>query len=751
MCQTRCGLRSRRWNAFAALLAACASTTAPALAYGQVNVAAHYADGQVWVHWTEDVSPPETYAVYIKNAPFTSVNEAQLVGRLFREEWLPLMLQAQASGTPSGWVIPDGISGRDTLAADEGLFVHTPLVPGDRWYAVVRWGDTTATAGVNLVGPVSVTVSPADPPEPQLQHEYVQDGQWLVSWYAMWAHGQDDHLGGRPDFPVMANRHKNGMPSLFLLSRPTVLPAGPRPLVHWLHGGSGTASQSRPGTRTSVYIDPEDGFLCAHNDDFIRYMQGAGVLTQPTNSWHFGWTVNHDPFDSTFTTPALTDSVINYTQRRYTWIHNWLLAHFPIDSHRVAVQGHSVGSAGTTAWAKAYPELFSTATVINNGFMGPGDENGALDELPPGATTTAVHNLFGARCDNLPTNLRRAGGEVVRAYELFDHTTPISPVRDLPLFRSLHGKHDVNAVMQWDAHVVAQYRGADSLALGAHLYWDERDHSLGAVPSYFSHGDLSSEQTERDNVVYQGRYRNDVSYPAFFNHRLYPNSHDPGDGTKGTTADSVFSGDDWGTWGGFHDWPSDSITDEPTRWECDIWLIDESVWLPDNCPYESLITDVTIRRPNSFRPSPGTPIYWCVTSTAGDTLQDGFTSVTAEGLAIADSVVTPRAPDRRRLHFTTLPVGVVPSASRRVSTLGLAVVPMPVRGACQIMLRLPQAGEVRLTAHDVQGRTVATLARGMRAAGLSSISWRPALSAGVYHLRLEVGGQVSVRRVVVIR
>jgi poly(3-hydroxybutyrate) depolymerase len=539
------------------------------------------------------------------------------------------------------------------------------------------------------------------------------------------------------------------MPSLFALSRPLVLPPGPRPLVHWLHGGAGTASQSLPGSRAPVGINPEDGYLCAHNDDFMRYMQGAGVQTSASNSWHFGWTPNHDPFDPGFVSPAPTDTVVNYTQRRYLWIHGWLLGHFPVDPHRVAIQGHSVGSAGAMALAKTFPDLFSTATVFNNGFLGPVED--AVDELPAGALVAAGVNLFGTRADALPTTLTRAGGEVVLAYELFDLVTPISSERDLPLVRSLHGKHDENATMMWDADVVAQYRAADSLALGAHLYWDERGHGLGAIPAYFSSGNTPATQTGRDDVLYQGRYRNDVSYPAFFNHRLHPDSRDPGDGTPGTSADPVSSGDDWGTWGGFHDWAPDSIVDAASEWEATIWLIAGSPWAPDNCPFDSLTTDVAIRRPQAFLPVAGASVAWQVLGLAGDTLQRGVSEVRADGLVIAEGVVTARDPDRRRLRFVPAGNVAVAPGPGRLDGIEWSVAPVPARGGARIGFRLPRPAPVRIVVVDLQGRSVATLVEGPFAAGDHRVAWPTgSLPPGVYLVRLQAGPETRTRRMVVL-
>ncbi len=715
-------------------------------ARAQSSVRARYATGQVWVSWMADPAPPQTYAIYRGASAFTNVHDATLIGRLFRDEWLPVPESTQTSPPVTRWRVPAGAGAYDTLATNEGLFVDTVVDTLPRYYAVVRWGDSLVTAA-NRTGKIHVSYSLADPPQCHLQAEYVQDGAWTVSLYTMWADGRDVETAARPDFPVCANRHKNGMPSLFILSRPLSLPAGPRPLVHWLHGGEGQASQSLPGDRPSIDIDPEDGFLCAHNDDFDRYLPGIGVFTKETNSWWFGWARSHDPFDSTFVSPAAGDTIVNYTQRRILWIDSWLRAHFPIDSTRVALQGHSVGSAGVTALGKAYPERWSSVSVFNNGLVGPTPES----DGPPGQLVPSGINLFGYPSDNLPTVLRGQGGAIVHAYQLFDIVTPISPVRDLPVWRVLDGKHDANSVMGWTPAVVAQYRTADSLGLGMHLYWDEREHGLGTRWAYFSHANIPSGQTQRDDAVYQGQFRANQSFPGFFNHRLYANAHDPGDGTRGTSGDSLYSGDDWGTWGGFHSWLPDSITDTPSEWTCPYWLINGSAWLPDNCPDESLQCDVAIRRPQHFVPVAGTPISWWITSgvsRAGPTVASGTTTAGSDGVVRITGIWARRSPDNRWLHVTTgaTAIGalVEPDEVLRVTPAVLR------RGETTVRFTVPHAGSVRVEGFSADGRRVLDMTHRCPQHGAQTARW-PRTPAGIYWLRVTQDGQRALARILVVR
>ncbi|HYM80006.1 MAG TPA: T9SS type A sorting domain-containing protein [Candidatus Limnocylindria bacterium] len=86
---------------------------------------------------------------------------------------------------------------------------------------------------------------------------------------------------------------------------------------------------------------------------------------------------------------------------------------------------------------------------------------------------------------------------------------------------------------------------------------------------------------------------------------------------------------------------------------------------------------------------------------------------------------------------------------------GLALAPVwpnPARGVARLGFTLEREGEVRLEAFDVAGRRIREIARGRYPAGATRIDWRledangVALVAGVYFVRLRVGGAVATRR-----
>ena len=169
------------------------------------------------------------------------------------------------------------------------------------------------------------------------------------------------------------------------------------------------------------------------------------------------------------------------------------------------------------------------------------------------------------------------------------------------MMRSFHSKNDDH----WDIDVINEYHSADSVGWGAQLYWSERAHGPDTGPDYNDHwinGFTATKQTIVDDIAYEEEhFRSDVSFPAFFNHRLDPQNNDPGDGTPGIGPNG--SGDDWGTWGGYHRWGN--LMENDGNWQVTAWLESNAVFPNDNCPNDQLHADLAIRRPQSFKPATG--------------------------------------------------------------------------------------------------------------------------------------------------
>ncbi|MCB0601895.1 MAG: T9SS type A sorting domain-containing protein, partial [Saprospiraceae bacterium] len=623
------------------------------------------------------------------------------------------------------------------------------LSSGTAYYGVAEWGKEQVVAGINRTQQtVAFRLDPIN--EPVTCH--LQLAGQLVSghktfWFCMWVLGKQDYTSGRPDFPVMANAPKNGMPAMFIISvalHPDTLGGKRIPATNWFHGGGGSAVDHTANSTRHFNITPEKGILVSHNDDFPRLItDGDSVLMVSSRSKWFGWSKKHDPFDPEYVVTT-GDTIINYTQRRIIWINNWLVKNYRVDPDHIALQGYSMGSAGASALAKAYPDYFSSICAFNNGFRG-------TEESDP-------ETIHGTIAENLPTNLKGPDGEVIHMNQVWDMTTPISKSRDLPLFRTWAGKNDNNNRMHWAPDLIKQYRKADSLAYGMQISWDERLHVYETLGMHWIHGYSDTAQTYRDNLAYQEYFSNRQSYPAFYNHRLYPNNNDPGSGSPGINQGD---GDNWGTWGGWHNWDLQEITDETDRWEVTAWLTGEAAYANDICPHQSLTSDLAIRRPQQFNPEPGSAVKWYVIDLSrDDTLQQGNARVDANGLVHASGITLYRDPRRVRIQFVS---GSLTSVHRPLSDweaskwrLGQNY-PNPFHTSTTIEFQANGNEAVKLVIYDYLGQKVKDLINERTPAGPHTAVWDGTddkgkrLSTGLYFFQLQIGSYTITKKCLLLR
>jgi hypothetical protein len=116
----------------------------------------------------------------------------------------------------------------------------------------------------------------------------------------------------------------------------------------------------------------------------------------------------------------------------------------------------------------------------------------------------------------------------------------------------------------------------------------------------------------------------------------------------------------------------------------------------------------------------------------------------------------------REEHVLVIPIefdpgtsGVDPVATEDLALLNVA--PNPASGATSVLLRLPQAAEIRLGVFDVRGRRVAELASGRMTAGAHVVPWSgrdlngEPVPSGVYFVRLLQGGRSETRSLHLVR
>ncbi len=82
--------------------------------------------------------------------------------------------------------------------------------------------------------------------------------------------------------------------------------------------------------------------------------------------------------------------------------------------------------------------------------------------------------------------------------------------------------------------------------------------------------------------------------------------------------------------------------------------------------------------------------------------------------------------------------------------------PNPARASARWSYTLPKEGPVEIEAFDLAGRHVRSIARGWRGVGQGEVDWDlrddggRAIAAGIYLIRATLGGQTSMKRLIVI-
>lgn len=624
----------------AAILALAWIVATPA-AEAQSNVRAWSAAGQVFVVWQVDGTTPLTYDVYASPTPVDSTVKAMPVGRAYQPEWTGTRLKIVASG--ARWKIPSAKGGVYQLAANEGLFVHTPSEASVLHFAVVRNGNTAITATNRTASPVTVAYDPEhEPVRCHLQLSGITSLGYPYRTFAMWAYGRDDPTDARPDIPVLANAAKHGAPHVFTVFEPKDgLPPGPIPATVCLHGAGAAANHWLWAPDTSTFVNdgatPTSGVTVAM-DDRVFVASGGAVLTDRASNW-FGWWTGMDP--NAGGAPPADAIVVPYTLRRIVWTMEWLASRSPyaVDPQRISVMGNSMGGGGALLVSRFRPDRFNAATAF----------------VPQHYTPDSNQRFFGTIVQNLQTSETGPDGTPLHVNDFFDPAVRLSTAeRDFCLTRIIRGRRDSN--VEWGPLTIQLFNEMNAARWGAHLYWDNRDHIASdwtsdnpGTPAVDIGEWVHPVRTERPGVPYQGRYRADRSFPAFFDddQNLAATGRQPTPGTG-----SPDNGTPWGTWGGYFDWDTETIFDTDTGWSCTMFLIGQSATVVDNFAGAAAKTSLAVRKPRRLVPAAGAWISWELRDDRTDAVQQsGTTFAEADGLVAVDGLVIPRDPQRVRLEF----------------------------------------------------------------------------------------------------
>lgn len=652
---------ARRWIlAAAAFVGAIFGAAAPASAQ-PFNVRAWYAEGQVFVLWQFVAPPPvptDTVEIFASAAAQATTANMTRIGRMFFPEYTGSRLTALAAG--SRLLVPTPGGGTYRLAADEGVFVYTPRAAGNLFFAVVDTGAAAVNAGNSDA--TAFAYDPVnDPAAPHPQFNGLTPGGFPYTAYVVWADGRDDYDNARPDVPVLADADKNGVPSVFVVTRPlNALPAGPVSCVFAHHGGGGEYELFLPGVpaRANVSLPLTDGIVVTPDDSI--YANVNGTLNRTNTSW-FGYAPEFDPFIGG-ARPSLPSEavVVNFTQRRVHWILDWLLsgrAPVTVDPRRIAAIGHSGGGRGVSHLTRLRPERFASVVVYT-----------PASDLSIDAGTRENY-LRGDWDANLATNILDASGAPIGVTDVFTMNTRLSPQRDFALTRIFYGKRDQDDSASWSPAQRAVFDSLNDAQVGYMLFWDEREHGVEKWQAETPDGAdgnpdpwpdvaqwIAPIRTRRASGQYLvDQYRADQSYPGFFNADQAPDvtgvQPDPGPGDPSV-------GDPWGTWGGYFDWDTATIVDLPNRWECTVFAAAAQPASIDDAPAIEFMTDVAPRKVNQFNPSPGARVYWyALRSTTQTVQQQGEILADAEGVCKIAGVRIPRSDvDQVRIYLSLNPL-----------------------------------------------------------------------------------------------
>jgi Secretion system C-terminal sorting domain len=165
------------------------------------------------------------------------------------------------------------------------------------------------------------------------------------------------------------------------------------------------------------------------------------------------------------------------------------------------------------------------------------------------------------------------------------------------------------------------------------------------------------------------------------------------------------------------------------------WLTANALFANDNCPENALLTDLSIRKPQQFKPDPGKMLEWRVRDIANNQLiQAGQTTVSPDGLVIVPQIFVTKETFRKIRIQIYDPSVATQEAAEDLSRL--AVFPNPTNG----LLFLKNEPET-LRVFDLHGKTVVEK-QGQKLEYLDVSS----LSSGLYILEMVADSQRKVVR-----
>jgi hypothetical protein len=500
------------------------------------NVSVTPRGGQIFVTWDEAETPPgTTFNVYAARAAITDVKKAEKVGHHLeqhsaRDWWAdPASFSAKdPPGKPVGWIVEGG---KTRLDPRGGLFVFT--VPengaGDYFFGVTTT-DAKGQEATDLIAGANATAAAAKG----------EPGPIEAFWQA-----------AGPEPACGAGRGK--------------------PLWMKLHGKSGVIA----GMEYLAFGDERMGWRAGLPFKFAVRIIDDTVVIQPTDRtwinrphrgasenapaiWSFWYGYNSHIYD-----PALMSTGVptNYTERRLSWILDFVARRYEPDANRWYLSGSSMGGCGTISFgyrnADRFAALHANVPIVSYSYL----EGASASRLEETCSNGAIP----------PTLLTNEG---VPLLDRMNGTRFVTEAKnDLPYLFFTQGRRDGS--IPW-ANNPPFYRALDDARQGFSVYWNDGTHPEVAKR-------LPDDVQDWMNRF--RRFRRDESFPAFSNTSTNRN---PGDGRPD-------DGDILGWMNRGLDWSD--IRDEADSYSITLRATTQAAY-----PVQ---TDVTLRRLQQFPPKPG--------------------------------------------------------------------------------------------------------------------------------------------------
>nr|MBA2423645.1 hypothetical protein [Chitinophagales bacterium] len=506
-----------------------------------------YRNGQVFLTWQNISGSEAYYKVYRSKNPITSSSQlttAEYLGWVNKEgakdhnlsehDGVNRYLRIDSAGTP--------------LSSSTNLFVATTLVNGNYYYAVTSIlingvENKTIDNSNTLTNPINEIVAK---PEPVFQEQRDLNGKLHKIYSSFFSTKREVNqppinIAGFITFDL----------ALYLNNA-----TGKRPLNIRLHPGGNDFFWSITTTK---------------GDEINLNIEDRTPGSEYVANW--GANENYNIYKSNDENTVPTSGKnYNFFQLRIKETIDWAIAHLPVDSNRVYMEGSSNGAPGVFFFAVTYPEKLAAVKVsvgvFDLSFQNDYNPNCTLN--PGGPNRIDGNKLFGTIEKNLMCNLG------IGTYEAFNGGWMINKYnqKDYPFIYSMNGKND--ALMGWTEKPI-YYDSVNANKVGGYYFFDQREHS----------GDGGIWGTNNFDLF---RYRKNLSYPAFSDCSLNEN-YGNGDGTSGA---------DFGSVNGMLDWENE-IVEDAQSWEAKVFVRDLLKANGDKVVYpNSGIADITLRRLQKF-------------------------------------------------------------------------------------------------------------------------------------------------------